>query len=72
MGRFRYPPRYPKHKIRLKKTLSGGAPERIRTPNLQIRSLMLYPVELRAHRGSPGQLVAEARRRGKAAPATGR
>ena len=28
--------------------LSVGAPERIRTPNLQIRSLMLYPVELRA------------------------
>ncbi len=25
-----------------------GAPERIRTPNPQIRSLVLYPVELRA------------------------
>src|SRR5690606_37790075 len=27
----------------------SGAPERIRTPNLLIRSQMLYPVELRAH-----------------------
>jgi hypothetical protein len=26
-----------------------GAPEEIRTPNLLIRSQMLYPVELRAH-----------------------
>lgn len=25
-----------------------GAPERSRTPNLQIRSLTLYPIELRA------------------------
>jgi hypothetical protein len=29
--------------------LSGGAPERIRTSDPQIRSLMLYPAELRAH-----------------------
>ena len=28
-----------------------GAPERIRTPNLLIRSQVLYPVELRAHIG---------------------
>ena len=27
----------------------NGAPERIRTTNLLIRSQMLYPVELRAH-----------------------
>jgi hypothetical protein len=27
----------------------NGAPEEIRTPNLLIRSQMLYPVELRAH-----------------------
>jgi hypothetical protein len=27
-----------------------GAPERIRTPNLLIRSQVLYPVELRARR----------------------
>jgi hypothetical protein len=26
-----------------------GAPEKIRTPNLLIRSQTLYPVELRAH-----------------------
>jgi hypothetical protein len=32
------------------KPLSAGAPERIRTPNPQIRSLVLYPVELRAPR----------------------
>ena len=28
----------------------SGAPEKIRTPNLLIRSQMLYPVELRAPR----------------------
>lgn len=28
---------------------SGGAPEKIRTPNLLIRSQVLCPVELRAH-----------------------
>ena len=28
----------------------NGAPERIRTPNLLIRSQMLYPVELRAQK----------------------
>ena len=28
--------------------MCGGAPGGIRTPNPQIRSLMLYPVELRA------------------------
>ena len=33
---------------------SAGAPERIRTPNPQIRSLVLYPVELRAPRAGPG------------------
>lgn len=27
----------------------GGAPEGIRTPNLLIRSQMLYPIELRMH-----------------------
>ena len=27
----------------------SGAPDRVRTYNLQIRSLMLYPIELRAH-----------------------
>src|SRR4051812_42175123 len=31
------------------KSLKNGAPERSRTPNPQIRSLVLYPVELRAH-----------------------
>ena len=29
-----------------------GAPERIRTPNPQIRSLVLYPIELRAQPGA--------------------
>lgn len=28
-----------------------SAPEGSRTPNLQIRSLPLYPIELRAHKG---------------------
>lgn len=27
---------------------NNGAPEKSRTPNLQIRSLTLYPIELRA------------------------
>lgn len=27
-----------------------GAPEEIRTPGLQVRSLLLYPAELRAHK----------------------
>jgi hypothetical protein len=31
-----------------RKSLKIGAPERSRTPNPQIRSLVLYPVELRA------------------------
>ena len=30
--------------------LKAGAPEKIRTPNLLIRSQMLYPIELRALR----------------------
>ena len=30
-----------------------GAPERSRTPNPQIRSLVLYPIELRARTGKP-------------------
>lgn len=29
----------------------NGAPEETRTPNPQIRSLVLYPVELRVRRG---------------------
>src|ERR1700737_931011 len=40
------------------KVLKSGAPERSRTPNPQIRSLVLYPVELRAlmpRRGQRGQ-----------------
>src|ERR1700722_8318806 len=30
------------------KTMGGGAPGETRTPNPQIRSLVLYPIELRA------------------------
>ena len=30
----------------------NGAPEEIRTPNLLIRSQMLYPIELRARIGA--------------------
>ncbi len=36
----------------------GGAPGGIRTPNPQIRSLMLYPVELRAHPSEISRLSA--------------
>jgi hypothetical protein len=32
----------------------GGAPGRTRTSNPQIRSLMLYPIELRVHMGIKG------------------
>ena len=35
----------------LNNRLSDGAPEEIRTPDPQIRSLVLYPAELRARRG---------------------
>ena len=39
----------PKPQIRmLLSELSDGAPEEIRTPDPQIRSLVLYPAELRA------------------------
>jgi hypothetical protein len=34
------------------KSLKNGAPEEIRTPNLLIRSQMLYPIELRARMSS--------------------
>ena len=34
--------------------LKNGAPEEIRTPNLLIRSQMLYPIELRARISVPG------------------
>src|SRR4051812_49357540 len=35
--------------------LSHGAPGEIRTPDPQIRSLVLYPAELRARLPSPGE-----------------
>src|SRR6185437_4134570 len=38
-----------------RKIEENGAPERIRTPNPQIRSLVLYPVELRAHERRAGR-----------------
>ena len=34
--------------INRKGCISCGAPEEIRTPDLQVRSLLLYPAELRA------------------------
>jgi hypothetical protein len=38
-----------RHEISRRQTpLSAGAPEEIRTPDPQIRSLVLYPAELRA------------------------
>ena len=41
-----------------------GAPEEIRTPDPQIRSLVLYPAELRArgHRNGSGLAVSRSRR----------
>src|ERR1700743_2327213 len=36
------------HRIDTAKLLISGAPEEIRTPDPQIRSLVLYPAELRA------------------------
>jgi hypothetical protein len=47
-----------------------GAPGEIRTPNPQIRSLVLYPVELRAQPEAPGRAMA-ARRRGRKLHARG-
>src|SRR5437762_12407471 len=54
------------------KCLKNGAPERSRTPNPQIRSLVLYPVELRALRPCRGrrrgrQQLPQPARRGKIA-----
>ena len=46
-----------------------GAPERIRTPNPQIRSLVLYPIELRVHAEGGG--LAEPLPPGKRAPDQG-
>ena len=39
----------------------NGAPEEIRTPDPQIRSLVLYPAELRARMPLPGTRAAERR-----------
>jgi hypothetical protein len=41
----------------------SGAPERIRTSDPQIRSLVLYPAELRAQRASPLKIRGAARDR---------
>src|SRR5215468_2304165 len=41
-----------------------GAPEEIRTPNLLIRSQMLYPIELRALMGGPRRIGLPLLRRG--------
>ena len=39
----------PNHVLYQAELLPANALERIRTPNLLIRSQMLYPIELRAH-----------------------
>ena len=41
------------------RVLSDGAPEEIRTPDPQIRSLVLYPAELRALDSTAGNRPAE-------------
>ncbi len=49
-------PACPVYKVKIRPTISYnskqifGAPEGIRTPSLQIRSLSLYPIELRARK----------------------
>ena len=43
------------------RTKAYGAPEEIRTPDPQIRSLVLYPAELRALLPSPGNQATEPR-----------
>src|ERR1700688_4138478 len=42
-----------------RRVLSAGAPGEIRTPDPQIRSLVLYPAELRALMPPPGNRAAE-------------
>ena len=42
-------------KNRSSRNCLDGAPEEIRTPDPQIRSLVLYPAELRAHAAVPGR-----------------
>jgi hypothetical protein len=53
-----------------------GAPERSRTPNPQIRSLVLYPIELRARAaelaGVAGHNYSSPMRQGKADRGTAR
>ncbi len=52
-------------KISIISGVSGG-PGAIRTPDPQIRSLMLYPAELRVHRGaafSPGHSGVQGKKR---------
>src|SRR5678815_3565868 len=59
------------HRVRRSRQESGsiggseiarvGAPGRTRTPNPQIRSLMLYPIELRAQRARTRQLIVSLR-----------
>jgi hypothetical protein len=57
--------------------LSTGAPEEIRTPDPQIRSLVLYPAELRARRvvaigsDAPWQAMASGRALPRVKPAEG-
>ena len=46
--------------------LSDGAPEEIRTPDPQIRSLVLYPAELRARLAQRGSAVRGAAAAGRA------
>ena len=50
------------------KSLKPGAPEGIRTPDPQIRSLVLYPAELPAPRVPVAQSGAQAKRTAAAGP----
>ena len=44
----------PSRRVSLAADINGGTPGRNRTCNPQIRSLMLYPIELRAREGREG------------------
>src|SRR5262249_152684 len=52
----------------IKKNPSAGAPEEIRTPDPQIRSLVLYPAELRARLAHRAGSVPERTKSGGSAP----
>ena len=53
---------FSKRQLNAKSSYFTGAPEEIRTPDPQIRSLVLYPAELRARAAVTGNNAAQAER----------